>query len=146
MPATADSSSRQIPVRGLPANQESIAGFVKAFLRFAPSGYETIGSGREFSRVVNVYNYIDQLSWQTGNHLFKFGLDVRRYLFNGSSALPNEFSFGPDPGLRDGTLAGRYVFGPAQPNNLKRRRALRQTRKRPKWRGMPRTTGRLRHT
>ena len=98
----------------MPANQTSIAGFVKAFLRFAPSGYETIGSGREFFRVVNVYNYIDQLSWQTGNHLFKFGVDVRRYLFNASSALPNEFAFASSPGLGTGhSLADMFLGLPS---------------------------------
>ena len=105
----------QIPVQGLPADQASIAGFVKAFLRFAPSGYEEIGSSREFFRVVNVYNYIDQLSWQTGNHLFKFGIDVRRYLFNASSALTNQFRFGPDPTLGTGhALADMFLGLPNQ--------------------------------
>ena len=105
----------QIPVQGLPANQESIAGFVKAYLRFSPGGYEAIGSGCEFFRVVNVYNYIDQLSWQTGNHLFKFGVDVRRYLFNASSALPNEFAFASVPGLGTGhALADMFLGLPQQ--------------------------------
>ena len=56
----------QLPVRGLPADQAAVSGFVKAFLRFSLSGYEAIGSGREFFRVVNVYNYIDQVMWQHG--------------------------------------------------------------------------------
>ena len=101
----------QLPAQGLPSNQAAVAGFVKAFLRFSPSGYESIGSGREFFRVVNVYNYIDQVSWQTGNHSFKFGLDVRRYLFNASSALPNEFAFASVPGLGTGNSLADMFLG-----------------------------------
>lgn len=83
----------QLPLRELPPLQAPLAGFVEAFLSFEPAGYESIGSGREFFRVVNVYNYIDQWSWVTGGHVLKFGADVRRYLFNAHSARPNIFQF-----------------------------------------------------
>ena len=101
----------QIPAQGLPADQASVAGFVKAFLRFNPTGFEPIGSGRAASRVVNVHNYIDQLSWQQGNHLFKFGVDIRRYLFNAVTATPNEFGFASVPSLGTGNSLADMFLG-----------------------------------
>ena len=100
----------QLPLRSLPAEQAPIAGVVKKFLNFSPAGFEAIGSGREFERVVNVYNYIDQMSWTRGNHQVKFGLDVRRYLFNAFSAQANQFAFG---GITASPLADMFLGLPA---------------------------------
>jgi outer membrane receptor protein involved in Fe transport len=95
----------QIPVQPLPSNQVPLAGVVEHFLNFQPSGFASIGSGREFQRVNNVYNYIDQLSWTRGNHQIKLGVDVRRYLFNASSAGANTFLFG---GLSGNSLSDLF--------------------------------------
>jgi outer membrane receptor protein involved in Fe transport len=100
----------QLPLRSLPSEQAPIAGVVKKFLNFSPSGFEAIGSGREFERVVNVYNYIDQMSWTTGTHQFKFGVDVRRYLFNAFSGQTNQFLFG---GITASPLADMFLGFPA---------------------------------
>ena len=82
------------PVRDIPPEQIPVSGFVQSFLGFSPGGNASpIGSGSDFFRVVNVYNYVDQLTWVRGNHIWKFGIDVRRYLFNAFSATPNQFFF-----------------------------------------------------
>jgi len=95
----------QIPLRDLPAEQAPIAGLVQRFLTFVPFTASTIGSGSQFSRVANVFNFIDQLTWITGNHQFKTGVDLRRYQFNGASSPTNAFAF-----------VGAYTgFGPPTP-------------------------------
>jgi hypothetical protein len=69
-------------------------GFAKTFLsfRFATS-LDPWGSNAEFKRAVNVYNYVDNVTWVRGNHQFKFGADARRYLFNAYSVQPNQLIF-----------------------------------------------------
>jgi Carboxypeptidase regulatory-like domain/TonB dependent receptor-like, beta-barrel len=83
----------QIPLTSLPAEQQPVAGYVKNYLSFVFSDASTIGSGGLFSRVANVFNYIDQWSWQIPGHQLKTGVDVRRYQFNAGSARPNTFVF-----------------------------------------------------
>lgn len=89
----------QIPVNNGPPEIVPLQGFIKSFVPFNVSGFDQIGSGGEFKRVVNVYNYIDNLSYSVGNHQFKWGADIRRYLFNAYTISLNSFDF-------DGTRTG----------------------------------------
>jgi hypothetical protein len=77
---------------GTPA-QQPLMGFVKAFPSFSIPPFDGIGSSLEFTRVSNVYDYIDNIFYARGNHQFKFGVDARRYLFNGRSVPANIFMF-----------------------------------------------------
>src|SRR5262249_53784518 len=89
--------------------QASLTTLLPTFQDFAISGFDVLGSGQEFKRPVNVYNYIDNLSFTTGNHQLKAGVDVRRYLFNFQLAARNAFAFAgtrydpthPEPALKD---------------------------------------------
>jgi hypothetical protein len=83
----------QIPVNpGTPA-QQPLMGFLKTFLHFNFFTADPAGSNAEFKRAVNVYNYMDNLAYTTGNHQVKVGADIRRYLFNAYNAGPNMFIF-----------------------------------------------------
>src|SRR5262245_53432295 len=95
----------QIPVNNGPAAIAPLQGFIKSFVPFRVQGYDEIGSGGEFKRVVNVYNYIDNMSYMYGNHQFKWGTDIRRYLFNAYTIGLNTLTF-------DGTRTGT----PGNPN------------------------------
>jgi hypothetical protein len=83
----------QIPVNNGPPEIVPLQGFIKSFVPFTVAGYDTIGSSGEFKRVVNVYNYIDNLSYSVGNHQFKWGADIRRYLFNAYTISLNALNF-----------------------------------------------------
>jgi hypothetical protein len=89
----------QIPMnRGTPA-QVPLMGYVKAFLVYDFGTVDRIGSNAEFDRTVNVYNYMDSLSFTRGKHQLKVGVDARRYLVNAYNVGPNFFNFS---GLRTG--------------------------------------------
>jgi hypothetical protein len=92
---------------GTPA-QEPLMGFEKAFLPFSIAGFDPLGSGSIFDRTVNVYNYTDSASYFAGNHQFKAGVDVLRYLFNFYLAGPNSFSF---TGARTGNAFADFLLG-----------------------------------
>jgi len=69
-------------------------------------------SAWQFKRGVNVYNYIDNIARSVGNHRFKFGGDIRRYLFNAYTINPNSFTF---DGSRTGNAFSDFLLGlPAQ--------------------------------
>jgi outer membrane receptor protein involved in Fe transport len=72
---------------------QPLMGFVKAFPTFNLPLWDAAGSGAEFRRASNVYNYIDNISYARGTHQYKFGADVRRYLFNGYNSPTNMFNF-----------------------------------------------------
>jgi len=106
----------QIPVNNGPAILVPLQGFVKTFLPFTVSGFDQIGSGGQFKRIVNVYNYIDNLSYSLGNHQFKFGGDIRRYLFNAYTIGPNSFRF---DGSRTGNAFSDFLLGlPSQTTSI----------------------------
>jgi hypothetical protein len=48
------------------------------------SGYSTLGGATNLpqSRRDNTLNYIDVLSWSKGSHNFRFGADVKRFVYN----------------------------------------------------------------
>jgi hypothetical protein len=93
----------QIPVNpGTPA-QQPLMGYLKTFLVYNFFTADPIGSNAEFKRAVNVYNYMDSLSYTRGNHQFKVGVDARRYLFNAYNVPPNQFAF---TGARTATPTG----------------------------------------
>jgi hypothetical protein len=98
----------QLPQNPGSAVLEPLMGFVKTFPIFGIQDYEQLGSGSEFRRADNVYNYIDNVSYVRGNHQFKFGVDARRYLFNGYNAPPNIFSF---QGARTGRPLEDFLRG-----------------------------------
>ncbi len=98
----------QIPVNKGPAEIVPLQGFVKTFVPFNVSGFDQIGSGGEFKRVVNVYNYIDNMSYLAGNHQMKWGADIRRYLFNAFTNSPNSFDF---DGTRTGNPFADFLLG-----------------------------------
>src|SRR6185295_8176130 len=102
----------QLPLNpGTPA-QVPLMGFEKAFLDFIIPQFDTLGSAPQFDRAVNVYNYIDSASYSRGNHQFKAGVDVRRYLFNFYVVGPNTFVF---TGARSGNGLADFLLGlPAQ--------------------------------
>ena len=102
----------QLPVNDSLDILQPITGFVDTFLDFRPTGVDNIGSGGNFFRVVNTYNYIDQLSWVTGNHQIKVGVDVRRFLFNAFTAGPNRFDFNGSRGTGNG-LADMFLGLPS---------------------------------
>jgi hypothetical protein len=98
----------QLPVNpGTPA-QQPLMGFLKTFLQYSISSFDTLGSGAEFRRAVNVYNYMDNLSYVKGNHQYKFGVDIRRYLFNAYNVGPNVFVF---TGARAGSSMADFLLG-----------------------------------
>lgn len=98
----------QTPVNNGPAEIAPLQGFVKTFVPFNVSGFDQIGSGGAFKRVVNVYNYIDNMSYMVSNHQLKWGVDVRRYLFNAFTNSPNSFDF---DGSRTGNPFGDFLLG-----------------------------------
>ncbi|MBT9330949.1 TonB-dependent receptor [Paracidobacterium acidisoli] len=55
--------------------------------------------------VDNVFEYADNLTWQRGRHLFKFGVEVTRY-------QQNSFYPGNDGELGDFTYSGQYTVAP----------------------------------
>jgi outer membrane receptor protein involved in Fe transport len=90
----------QIPVNPGTPLQQPLMGTLKTFPVFNFVTSDTIGSNAEFRRAVNVYNYMDNLSYVRGNHQIKVGVDIRRYLFNAYNVGPNIFVF---TGARTGT-------------------------------------------
>lgn len=98
----------QIPVNNGPPAIVPLQGFIKSFTPFRVSGFDEIGSGGQFGRVVNVYNYIDNVSYSVGNHQFKWGADIRRYLFNAFTIGLNVFEF---DGTRTGNPFGDFLLG-----------------------------------
>jgi hypothetical protein len=84
----------QIPTNPGTPGQVPLMGFAKTFLVFKiGASFDPWGSNAEFKRAVNVYNYVDNVTWVHGNHQFKLGADVRRYLFNGYNVNPNQLIF-----------------------------------------------------
>ena len=104
----------QIPVNKGPGVLAPLQGFVKTFLPFTVSGFAPVGSAGEFKRIVNVYNYIDNMSYSVGNHQFKFGGDTRRYLFNAYTINPNSFTF---DGSRTGNPFADFLRGLVDPGS-----------------------------
>jgi hypothetical protein len=93
----------QIPVNPGTPLQEPLMGFLKTFLNFNFFTADPLGSNAEFKRVVNVYNFMDNLSFTDGSHQIKVGVDLRRYLFNAYNVGPNIFIF---TGARTASPAG----------------------------------------
>src|SRR5262249_9084577 len=93
-----------IPLNRATPQLEPLMGLEKAFPFFIIGSFDLVGSGQEFRREVNVYNYVDNASYTVGNHQLKVGVDARRYLSNFFVIGPNTFVF-------DGTR-----FSPAQPD------------------------------
>jgi len=83
----------QLPTNPGTPGQRPLMGFVKAFLVFDIGGFDQFGSSAEFKRAVNVYNYTDSVTYIQGKHQFRFGADVRRYLFNAYNVNPNQLRF-----------------------------------------------------
>lgn len=83
----------QIPTNPGTPLQRDLMGFEKAFLVFNVVSFDQFGSNAEFKRAVNVYNYIDNVTYMHGKHQVRFGADVRRYLFNAYNVSPNQFIF-----------------------------------------------------
>jgi hypothetical protein len=88
--------------------QTPLMGLVHSFLDYYIGPFDPLGSGTQFTRVSNVYNYIDNVSYLAGNHQIKAGVDVRRYLFNASTASPNYFVFA---GARSGLPLEDFLLG-----------------------------------
>ena len=57
---------------------------------------------------MNVYNYIDNVSYTARSHQLKAGIDVRRYLFNAFAAASNFFMF---DGSRSGSAFSDFLLG-----------------------------------
>jgi hypothetical protein len=98
----------QTPLNQGTAALQPLMGTLKTFPMFSIAGYDPLGSGPEFRRADNVYNYVDNLSYVRGNHQFKFGVDARRYLFNGYNVPPNIFAFS---GARTGQPINDFLQG-----------------------------------
>ena len=56
-------------------------------------GLDEIGRGGGFDRAVNTYNYLGNVTQIRGNHTLKYGVDVRRYLFNAFTGGASSFAF-----------------------------------------------------
>lgn len=97
----------QLPTNPGTPGQQPLMGFVKAFLAFSVSSFDPFGSGVEFKRAVNVYNYTDSITYVQGKHQFRFGADARRYLFNAYNVNPNQLVFS---GART-AIAGNNLSG-----------------------------------
>ncbi|HEX4999591.1 MAG TPA: carboxypeptidase regulatory-like domain-containing protein [Terriglobia bacterium] len=94
--------------RGTPL-QMPLMGFEEAFPSFSIKGlFDTLGSGGESRRAVNVYNYNDSLSFDLDNHRMKAGVDIVRYLFNAYAVQPNSFTF---DGSRTGNALADFLRG-----------------------------------
>ncbi|HYR83158.1 MAG TPA: TonB-dependent receptor [Terriglobia bacterium] len=70
------------------------------------TGYATIGGPTNLpqGRHDNTYNYIENMTFITGQHSMKFGFDIRRFLFNSFFT-----SFGRGAFQFDGTFTGNPV-------------------------------------
>jgi hypothetical protein len=70
------------------------------------TGYTTLGGPTNLpqGRHDNTYNYVENLTFITGTHSVKFGLDIRRFLFNSFFT-----SFGRGAFIFDGTFTGNAV-------------------------------------
>jgi hypothetical protein len=100
----------QLPVNPGTPGQQALMGFEKAFLAFGIASLDIVGSGAEFKRAVNVYNYTDSITYVKGNHQLRFGADVRRYLFNAYNVSPTQISFtGQRTGILGNPLSGNAV-------------------------------------
>jgi hypothetical protein len=97
-----------LPVNPGTAGQVPIMGFEKTFLSYVISAFDTLGSGSEFQRAVNVFNYIDTVAIHTGNHQLKAGVDGRYYQVNSYIISPNTFIF---TGLRTGNSMADFLRG-----------------------------------
>ena len=128
----------QFPVNKGTPGQQPLMGFEKAFLGYNIGGFDPLGSGPEFKRTVNVYNYIENVSFSAGNHQLKSGGDIRRYLFNSYTVGPNSFLFN---GLRSGNPLADFLMGGCHSclfHQQDRRAAIRE---KPKLPSTSRTTG-----
>jgi len=95
-----------IPLNPGTPGQVPFMSLEKAFLTFVISSFDPLGSGQEFRREVNVYNYLDSVSFSLGSHQVKTGVDARRYLSNFDAKAPNGFTFsgtrvGREPAIKD---------------------------------------------
>jgi TonB dependent receptor len=83
---------------------------VKPFNNGAPqislSGFATIGGPTNLpqGRHDNTYHYVENMTFITGKHALKYGLDIRRFLFNSFFT-----SFGRGAFTFDGTFTGNVV-------------------------------------
>jgi hypothetical protein len=98
----------QIPLNPGTPLQQPLMGFLKTFLYFDFNTATPLGSNAEFKRAVNVYNYMDSLSYVKGNHQIKVGVDARRYLINAYNVGPNVFFF---TGARTGNAMADFLLG-----------------------------------
>jgi Carboxypeptidase regulatory-like domain/TonB dependent receptor len=91
---------------------------VTAFNNGAPqlslTGYPTIGGATNLpqGRHDNTYHYVENMTWINGSHTMKWGMDVRRFLYNSffTSFGRGAFSF---DGRYTGTPDGRTLGHPA---------------------------------
>jgi Carboxypeptidase regulatory-like domain/TonB dependent receptor len=80
---------------------------------FAIAGYTRFGESREEPLTTSVYQVSDNLSWTTGRHSFKGGVDVRRYNWTSPVIFTGADDFGVfrfDANLAGGTGNGLGNF------------------------------------
>ena len=84
------------PFKPLELGPNELRAFETARESFNPmqiQGLDEIGRGGGFDRAVNTYNYLGSVTQIKGNHTVKYGLDVRRYLFNAFTGGASAFQF-----------------------------------------------------
>ena len=84
------------PFKPLELGPDELRAFESPRTSFNPvsiQGLDEIGRGGGFDRAVNTYNYLGSVTQIKGNHTFKYGLDVRRYLFNAFTGGASAFQF-----------------------------------------------------
>ncbi len=84
------------PFKPLELGPDELRAFESPRTSFNPvsiQGLDEIGRGGGFNRAVNTYNYLGNITHIKGNHTFKYGVDVRRYLFNAFTGGASAFQF-----------------------------------------------------
>ena len=84
------------PFKPLELGPDELRAFETRRVSFNPiqiQGLHEIGRGGGFDRAVNTYNYLGNVTQIKGNHTFKYGVDVRRYLFNAGVGGASAFQY-----------------------------------------------------
>ena len=93
---------------GIPSNPQLTAGFSQQQFNSSgngyPSGFGTNPTPEIF--IDNIFGYADNLTWQHGRHLLKFGVELLRY-------QQNSFYPGNDGELGQFTYTGAFTAGPS---------------------------------
>jgi hypothetical protein len=99
---------------GIPSNPQQTAGFSLQSFDGIESGTDSPGNGYPSGFganptpeifIDNIFGYSDNLTWQHGRHLLKFGVELLRY-------QQNSFYPGNDGELGDFTYSGAFTAGP----------------------------------